>query len=204
MKRVHQLFGVWTAIVLVFLYAPIALLVIYSFNRSRMNVNWEGFTLAWYRELFANRPLMNALINSLIVAIFTTMLSVLIGTGGAWLMYRHRFPFQRTLATLIFVPMAIPEIIMGVSLLILFALVSTFGNQLLQKIGIGSDPLGLGYITVIISHVTFCFPFVLLAIQARLAGLDPALEEAAIDLGATPTQAFLKVIVPYLMPAIVS
>jgi spermidine/putrescine transport system permease protein len=204
MRRTHQILGLWTFLVLIFLYAPIALLVIYSFNRSRLNISWQGFTLAWYRELFHNAPLMSALTNSLIIATFTTILSVAIGTAGAWLMYRHKFPFQRTLATLIFVPMVIPEIIMGVSLLIFFALISTWGNQLLQKLGIRSDPLGLGFVTVIISHVTFCFPFVLLAIQARLAGLDPSLEEAALDLGATPRRAFFSVIVPYLLPAIVA
>src|SRR5438132_3635564 len=132
MKRTRQILGIWTFLVLIFLYAPIALLVIYSFNRSRLNVSWQGFTVRWYRDLFQNAPLMSALVNSLIIAIFTTILSVAIGTGGAWLMYRHRFPFQRTLVTLIFVPMVIPEIIMGVSLLIFFALISTWGNQMLH------------------------------------------------------------------------
>jgi spermidine/putrescine transport system permease protein len=108
-------------------------------------------------------------------------------------MYRFKYPFHRLLSTLIFVPMIVPEIIMGVSLLIFFATVNRFFNL-----------LPLGFVTVIISHVTFCFPFVLIAVQARLAGLDPALEEAAMDLGATPIQAFLKVIVPYLLPAIIS
>src|SRR2546430_6442688 len=204
MKRVHQILGVWTGVVLIFLYAPIALLVIYSFNRSRLNVVWQGFTFDWYCELFANRPLMSALLNSLIVASFTTTISVLIGACGAWLLHRHRFPFQRALSMLIVVPMVIPEIIMGVSLLIFFALISGWGNQLLAKIGLTSDPLGLGFVTIIMSHVTFCFPFVLLAIQARLAGFDPSLEEAALDLGATPRRAFLSIIVPYLMPAIAS
>src|SRR5438876_3305917 len=161
MRRVHQILGVWTGLVLIFLYAPIALLVIYSFNRSRLNVAWRGFTLEWYRELVHNAPLMRALINSLIIASFTTLLSVALGTGGAWLMYRHRFPFQRTLATLIFVPLVIPEVIMGISLLIFFALFSAWGNQALRAIAIESEPLGLGFATVIISHVTFCFPFVL-------------------------------------------
>jgi spermidine/putrescine transport system permease protein len=131
---------------------------------------------------------VQALNNSLIVAAITTVLSVALGTGGAWLLYRYRFPGLRLWQTLIFIPMIIPEVIMGVSLLILYVVIN----------------LELGYSTIIISHVTFCFPFVMASVQARLAGLDPALEEAALDLGATPAQAFVKVLVPYLMPAIVS
>src|SRR5262245_61035502 len=126
--------------------------------------------------------------NSLIVATATTALSVVLGTAGAWLLYRFRYRSSQLLETLIFQPMIVPEVILGVSLLILFV---TIGLQ-------------LGYTTIVISHVTFCFPFVMAAVQARLAGLEPSLEEAALDLGATPLQAFTKVIVPFLMPAIVS
>jgi spermidine/putrescine transport system permease protein len=129
---------------------------------------------------------------------------VILGTGGAWLCHRHRFRYLPILNTLILVPMLIPEIIMGISLLIFFTICSNYGNQFLEHLGIQTDPLGLGFTTVIISHVTFCFPFVLVGIQARLSGLDPSLEEAAMDLGATPTQALMKVIIPYLMPAILS
>jgi len=124
----------------------------------------------------------------LIVASITTVLAVVLGTGGAWLLYRYRFPGLRLWQTLIFIPMIIPEVIMGVSLLILYVVIN----------------LELGYSTIIISHVTFCFPFVMVAVQARLSGLDPALEEAAMDLGATPARAFRSVLVPYLMPAIIS
>jgi spermidine/putrescine transport system permease protein len=204
MRLVNLLLGSWTAIVLLFLYAPIVLLIVYSFNRSRLNVTWQGFTLDWYRELWHHRPLIDALINSLVIAAVTTAASVVLGTGGAWLTHRYRFPLMRSLQTLILVPMVIPEIIMGVSLLILFSIASTYGNQLLERMGVTSGPLGLGFTTVVIAHVTFCFPFVLVAVESRLAGLDPALEEAAMDLGATPARAFVSVILPYLMPAIVS
>jgi spermidine/putrescine transport system permease protein len=132
--------------------------------------------------------LVRTLKNSMIVATATTLLSVFLGTVGGWLLYRYRYRAAGLLETLVFLPMIVPEVILGVSLLILFV---TIGLQ-------------LGYTTIIISHVTFCFPFVMAAIQARLAGLDPSLEEAALDLGATPLQAFTKVLVPYLMPAIVS
>ncbi len=181
-------FGTWTAGVLVFLYLPIGVLVAYSFNTSRLNILWEGFTLRWYEQVWSNAPLMQAARNSLIVAAVSTVLSVLLGTLGAWVLYRYRFRGHRVIETLLGVPVAMPEIIMGVSLLVLFASVA----------------VPLGFTTVIIAHVTFCFPFVLLAVRARLVGLDPALEEAALDLGATPLRAFWLVIVPCLRPAIVA
>jgi spermidine/putrescine transport system permease protein len=187
-KTIHALLAVWTVAVLVFFYAPIVILVAYSFNSSRLNILWEGFTLQWYSAIWQDAVLVRSLRNSLIVALASTVLSVVLGTGGGWLLYRYRFPGVRLINTLVFVPMIIPEVVMGVSLLILFVVIG----------------LELGYWTIIISHVTFCFPFVMVAVQARLTGLDPSLEEAAMDLGATPMRAFLKVIVPYLTPAIIS
>ena len=186
MQRV--LFGTWTAGVFAFLYIPILLLVVYSFNDSKLNLQWVGFTTKWYGLLLQNEVLIRAFQNSLIVACVTTVLSVVIGTSAAWLLYRYRFPAQQTLGLLIFIPMVMPEVLMGVSLLVLF-------------VNLG---LPLGYTTLIIAHTTFCFPFVLVGVQARLQGIDPALEEAALDLGATPLKAFWLVIVPYLMPAIIA
>ncbi len=188
MKTVQRLLGFWTVLVMIFFYLPIAILIGYSFNTSRLNIVWEGFTLDWYAAIWRDRVLVASLYNSLYVAVVTTVLSVVLGTGGAWLLFRYRFPGVRLLNTLVFIPMIIPEVIMGVSLLIFFVAVQ----------------LELGYATIIISHVTFCFPFVMVAVQARLAGLDPSLEEAAQDLGATPFQAFRKILVPYLAPAIIS
>ncbi len=182
-------FGTWTALVMAFLYIPIALLVVFSFNAARLNIRWEGFSTKWYEALLSNHVLLGAFQNSLIVASATTVLSTLLGTLGAWMLYRYRFPFQGALGLLIFIPMVMPEVLMGVSLLVLFV-------QLLN--------IPLGFTTMIIAHTTFCFPFVLVAVQARLQGLDPSQEEAAMDLGATPFQAFRKVILPYLMPAIIS
>jgi spermidine/putrescine transport system permease protein len=183
------LFGAWTLLVFAFLYVPILLLIIFSFNSSRLNIRWEGFSLQWYGALLQNAALLGAFKNSLIVASATTILATCLGTVGAWLLYRYHFPFQRTIGLLIFIPMVMPEVLMGVSLLVEFV-------HLLN--------LPLGYPTLIIAHTTFCFPFVLVGVQARLQGLDPFLEEAALDLGATPTQAFRLVIVPYLMPAMIS
>ena len=204
MQRVQLLLSGWTAIVLVFLYLPIVILIIYSFNRSALNIVWEGFTFHWYRELLSpgNAPLIDAMKNSLIVAVFTTLLSVPLGTAGAWVLYRYRFPMRRLLSTLAFLPVVMPEVIMGISLLIFFVVVDTWGNGLLARVGIGGRPMDLGFTTLILSHVTFCFPFVMIPVQARLEGLDPSLEEAAMDLGATPLRAFWYVLAPYLLPAI--
>jgi spermidine/putrescine transport system permease protein len=188
MKLVQRLLAGWTGVVLLFFYLPIAVLVLFSFNESRLNIVWTGFTLDWYASLWRDTVLVRALKNSLIVAVFTTLISLVLGTIAAWLLHRYRYRAASVLETLAFLPMIVPEVILGVSLLILFV---TIGLQ-------------LGYTTIIISHVTFCFPFVMASVQARLAGLDPALEEAALDLGATPLQAFTKVLIPYLMPAIVS
>ena len=188
MTLVHRLFATWTGFVFLFFYLPIAVLVLFSFNESKLNIQWTGFTLDWYASLWNDTVLVRALKNSLIVAAFTTMISLVLGTAGAWLLHRYRYRASSVIETLSFLPMIVPEVILGVSLLILFV---TVGLQ-------------LGYTTIIISHVTFCFPFVMASVQARLAGLDPSLEEAALDLGATPVQAFTKVLVPYLMPAIVS
>ena len=188
MKRIDRLFGAWTAAILVFLYLPIAILIAFSFNTSRLNILWQGFTLEWYRAIWSDAVLMRSLEHSLRIAAIATVLSVLLGTSGAWLLHRYRFPARGLWKTLIYVPMLVPEVTMGVSLLILFVVVH----------------LELGFTSIIISHVTFCFPFVLVAVEARLAGLDPALEEAALDLGATPFEAFRKVLIPYLMPAVVS
>jgi spermidine/putrescine transport system permease protein len=181
-------FGSWTIAVFGFLYVPILLLIAYSFNDSNLNLYWAGFTTKWYGLLFGNEVLLRAFKNSLIVATASTVLAVVIGTSAAWLLHRYRFPAQQFLGLLIFVPMVMPEVLMGVSLLVLFV---TLG-------------MPLGFTTMIIAHTTFCFPFVLVGVQARLHGIDPALEEAAMDLGATPLQAFWLVIVPYLMPAIVA
>jgi spermidine/putrescine transport system permease protein len=188
MKLVNSVLATWTVLILIFFYLPIAILIAFSFNTSRLNIIWEGFTVEWYAAIWRDAVLVQSLNNSIIVAVVSTLLAVVLGTGGAWLLYRYRFPAVRLVQTLVFIPMIIPEVIMGVSLLILFVTIQ----------------LELGFLTIIISHVTFCFPFVMVAVQARLAGLDPSLEEASMDLGATPAVAFRRVLVPFLMPAIIS
>ncbi len=186
MTLVRRLLVTWTGIIFVFFYVPVVVLVLYSFNESKLNIVWTGFTFDWYAALWSDTALVRTLRSSLLVATATTVLSVLLGTAGGWLLYRYRYRASGLLETVLFLPTIVPEVILGVSLLILFVAVG----------------LRLGYVTIVISHVTFAFPFLMAAVQARLAGLDPALEEAALDLGATPFQAFVKVLLPYLMPAI--
>jgi spermidine/putrescine transport system permease protein len=192
MSIIQRLFGLWTVAVLTFLYLPIVLLIIYSFNKSELNIVWTGATTHWYVQLLHDPQLIPALKNSLILASVATVLSVFLGTAGAWLSYRYRFPLGRPILSLIYLPILMPDVIMGISLLILFSAVFKF------------LPWKLGFTTLILSHVTFCFPFVMVAVQARLKGLDPSLEEAAMDLGATPARAFTWVVLPFLWPALVS
>lgn len=177
-----------TIAVLAFFYLPILVLIVYSFNASKQAVIWRGFSLAGYAHIWHDTQLMDASVNSLIIASITTVISVILGTAAAWLLYRYDFPLRRTINALLAIPLIIPEVVMGVSLLALFIVMH----------------VAVGFTTVIIAHITFCFPFVMVGVRARLDGLDPALEEAAMDLGAGPFGAFMRVIVPYLMPAIIS
>jgi spermidine/putrescine transport system permease protein len=178
----------WTYAVMALLYLPIVLLIVYSFNKSPLSSAWQGATLRWYKAVWADQNLVDAIENSLIVATAATVLSVILGTLAAWLLHRYKFPAASAIYTALVTPMIIPEVIMGVSLMLFF-----------RAVGVE-----LGFTTVIIAHVTFCFPFVMAAVQARLAGLDPSLEEAAMDLGATPAVAFFSVILPYLTPGIIA
>lgn len=200
MKRASPFLLCWTVLTLLFLYAPIVLLVVYSFNASKLNIQWTGFTFGWYAALWHDRPLMEAIANSLIIASITTAVALPLGTSAAWALHRYRPRLFRSIDSLALLPIIMPDVVIGISLLTLFAM--TF--RLLNHLGVSSDWLGLGFTTVILSHVTFCFPFVMVTVRARLARLDPALEEAAMDLGATPLRAFWHIILPFLMPAIVS
>jgi spermidine/putrescine transport system permease protein len=188
LKVLRTFLNGWTLGVFLFLYAPIAVLIAYSFNSSRLGAVWEGFTFKWYAALLNHKPLLQSAENSVVIAVISTTASVVIGTCGAWLLHRYDYRFLKAIQSLVALPMVMPEILMGVSLLIFFSVLQ----------------MRLGFTTVCIAHITFCFPFVMTAVQARLQGLDPALEEAALDLGATPLKAFWLVIVPCLRPAIVA
>ena len=190
MKRggVPRWAGVITAVVLFFLHLPILVLIIFSFNASRYSVAWQGFTLAWYRDLASRPDILHGLGASVIVGITSTSIATLLGTLVALALSRHGFAGRRAFEAFIYVPIVTPEIVVGISLLALFALLSV--------------PLGLG--TIIIAHVAFNISFVVVVVMARLSGMDRTLEEAALILGADEITTFWKVTVPLLWPGIVA
>lgn len=195
-------------LVFTFLYLPILILVIYSFNASHFNANWTGFTLNWYQKLLTGLTESNAdistenlwisLQNSLIIAMISTLIATFLGTLMALALERFRFPGSKVLEALLLLPIIIPEITLGVSLLVFFTLVF----RILENItGIR---LTLGLPSVMISHATFSIAFITITVRARLADLDPALEEAALDLGANEWKTFWRVTFPLIFPAILS
>lgn len=183
---------VWAAgaagLVYLFLHAPLAALIVFSFNDSRFSVSWTGFTLEWYRRLLDRDDILSGLGRSLAVGLAATLVATVAGTALALALSRHRFRGRRPLEGLLYLPLVTPEIIMGISLLALFAMVGV--------------PLGLG--TIAAAHIVFCIPFVTVVVAARLRGMDRHLEEAALMLGADEWTAFWKVTVPELRPAIVA
>ncbi|HSE99089.1 MAG TPA: extracellular solute-binding protein [Blastocatellia bacterium] len=177
-----------TALVYLFLYAPIAVLVLLSFNSSRFNTIWKGFTWRWYELAWSDSDLIGSLRVSLIVAFLTTILSTMIGTATAIGLARYRFRLKSLAEGLIFLPIILPEIIIGFSSAGFFGLLGW--------------AFGLG--TIVAAHVTFSISFVIFIVRARLAGFDRSLEEAAMDLGATRWQTLTKVTLPVILPAILS
>jgi spermidine/putrescine transport system permease protein len=181
--KTAYIFGVF-----VLLYLPTLLLVIYSFNDSNISTNWQGFTTRWYFEFFQNSLLLDAMLNSLIVAIISGTIATVIGTLGAVAFYRYRFIGRKFLYSLIYIVMMSPDIVMGISLLLLFMMIG----------------MPIGFLTLVLSHITFCLPFVVVTVYARISGFDRNIIEAAKDLGADEFQTFRHIILPMLMPAIIS
>lgn len=168
-----------------FLYVPLLIVIVYSFNDSRLNAEWVGFTLDWYRTLVHDDQMLTAAGNSLIIGAAASLVSTVLGTMAGVAMHRQRL---RLLPILIVAPIAIPEILMGVSLLIFFVLLN----------------FTLGLVSVALAHIAFCIGFVAIVVRARLAGMDETLTEAARDLGATPAKAFRYVTLPLIMPGVIA
>jgi spermidine/putrescine transport system permease protein len=185
----------WVLLVGLFLYAPLLVLVVMSFNDSKRTTTWRGFTLEWYGKVFADTELVQALGNSLTIAALSTVLSVILGTLAAVALWRFRFPGKTLVEGGFSLPIVVPEICLGVALLIFFARVMPWPQGL-------PWPLSLGAITI--SHVAFSFPFVAVVVRARLQSFDRAQEEAARDLGASELQALWDVIIPHLRPALLA
>ena len=183
-KRSFWLWGTALA-AYAFLYVPLIIVVVYSFNDSRLNAEWVGFTLDWYRKLAANGEMLTAAGNSLLIGLCASFVATVLGTMAGVAMHRYKL---RLLPVLVLAPIAIPEILMGVSLLIFFVLLN----------------LTLGLLSVALAHIAFCIGFVAIVVRARLSGMDESLTEAARDCGASPWQSFRYVTLPLIMPGVVA
>ncbi|WP_338108802.1 ABC transporter permease [Fischerella thermalis] len=191
--RVLSWQAVFSLLMFVFMYLPILVLGFYSFNKSPYGATWQGFTLDWYRQLFGDERILLALKNSLIVAFCAVGISAVLGTLMAVGLGRYHFPGKALYRGISYLPLIIPDIAIAVATLVFLAAVA------IPLLGIS-----LSVWTIVAAHVVFCLAYIGLVVSARLTNLDPHLEEAALDLGATPMQAFIKVLLPQLMPGIIA
>ncbi|RNI17952.1 ABC transporter permease [Flexivirga caeni] len=189
-KWTYYILPVYTWAVLLYLCLPIFVMILFGFNntKGRYNITFQGFTLKWYKELFAIGGLTDALKNSLTIAVLATIISVAIGGALGMALGRYRFRGKGGVSLVVFAQIATPELVLGTSLLSLFLTLN----------------IPRGYWTILLAHIMFCIPFVAVTVQARVAGLDGSLREAALDLGATPMVAFRKVTLPMIMPGILA
>jgi spermidine/putrescine transport system permease protein len=179
---------IYSVIVYGFIYAPILILIVFSFNSQKLNIHWEGFTLNWYKVLFNDSQILLATRNTLMIAIISTLIATIIGTMAALAMYRYRFPLYNYSETVMYIPIVIPEVVMGISLLVFFVMIN----------------FNLGLTTITLSHIAFSIPFVALVVRARLHGYDKAIDEAAMDLGANELTTFWRVTLPTIMPGVLA
>ena len=175
-------------LVYLFLFLPISVIVVNSFNATTTKpyMSWKGFTFDWYVKLWSNSSLIEAFGNTMIIAIVSTILATIIGSLGAIGMYKYKFKGKSIIDGLLYVPVVIPEIVLGISLLTIFSKVN----------------IPRGMLTLILSHVTFCVPFVIFNVRARLSGYDNSIEEASMDLGANRLVTFFNITLPVLAPGI--
>ena len=185
MKRKVQLYPILMTILT---YLPIAVVVIYSFNESRLSSQWGGFSLKWYRELLRDRDIMNALVNSLLLGALSSVFAAILATSAALGMKNSALPFKNAAEKIALAPLIIPEIVLGMVFLAFFSLLG----------------LPFGMVTLVIAHTAFCVPYIYMQVKARLAVLEEGFTDAARDLGANGPQAFFTVTLPLLAPAILS
>jgi len=171
-----------------YIYLPILILIIFSFNTQKINVRWEGFTLHWYEVLFRDSNVLLATRNTLMIAFVSTLVATLIGTMAALALQRYRFPGYTVTESVLYIPVIIPEVVMGISLLVFFSLIK----------------FTLGLTTITLSHIAFNIPFVTLVVRARLHGFDKSIEEASMDLGANEMTTFWRITLPTIMPGVLS
>jgi spermidine/putrescine transport system permease protein len=188
MKNSGAFRKIYLALILVMMYVPILLVIVHSFNMSRISSVWNGFTLNWYAGLFRDRAMFSALRNSLILALLASFAAAFIGTLGAFGMVRSRIPSRKAMEYLSTLPIMVPEIILGMVFLAFFSLLG----------------LPFGMTTLVIAHTAFCVPYPFLLVKARLAGLDKSYVEAARDLGAGELRAFRDITLPAILPGVIS
>ena len=184
----------YTGLILVFLYLPIFVLIAYSFNESKSRAVFTGFTFRWYKELFSNQLILSSLANTLIVAAISSVIATVLGTASAIGIHAMGKRARAVVMNVTYLPVVNPEIVTGVSLMLLFVYLRT-------KLSI---PLEMGLVTLVLAHITFNVPYVILNVMPKLRQMDRHIYEAALDLGCSPFQAFFKVVVPEIMPGILS
>ena len=184
----------WVVGVMIFLYAPLLALIAFSFNDSKRNIVWRGFTFKYYDKVLHNDSLMAALGNSLTIAFLATLFSVVMGALAAVMLWRFRFPGKAGVEGAMAMPIVVPEICFGVAMLVFFA-----------KLDWPTDlPWPLSLSSIVIAHITFCFPFVTMVVRSRLTSFNREEEEAAKDLGASEWQAFRDVLLPHMKPGLIA
>ena len=188
MKKNSKFAAFYMGVIFLLMYIPIAVVIVFSFNESKLPVSFTGFSLKWYQQLFADRDMLEALKNSLGLGVLSCGLSAVIGTLGAVGLSRIHWKTKGALEYISILPLMIPEIILGMVLMAFFYMLG----------------LPFGMLTLLIGHTVFCVPYILMEVKARLVGMDPSLEEAARDLGAGAFRAFLDITLPLIMPAVIS
>lgn len=185
----------WVAVVVVFLYLPLVSLIVFSFNDSRRTIRWEGFTFDWYAKMASDTALIDAFTNSLTIAAISTLFSVVLGAMAAIALWRFRFTGKGLFDGAVTLPIVVPEICMGVAMLVFFGTIMPWPHDLVWPFDLGA---------IIIAHITFSFPFVTVVVRARLASFNREMEEAARDLGASEVRALWDVLLPHVRPALIS
>ncbi len=193
MNRKRWWLGCLSALLYLFLYAPIVVVIVYSFNVARYGAGWGRFTWKWYHTLWQNPTALAAARNTFLLAGISTVVATLLGTALGYGLSRYWFPGKRVFARLLYIPVVIPDIVMGVALLLFYSLIREW---------LGLFELGLT--TMIFAHITFQIPFVAIVVRARMAGMDPTIEEAARDLGASGWQTFWHVTLPLIWPGVMA
>ncbi len=187
-KTTKAVSAVYMVLVYTFLFVPIIAVMVGSVNVNSHNYSFDGFTMEWYQTLLENDSLLEGLKNTILLAISSTILSIIIGTLSAFGMYRFKFKGKGILDMMFYIPIVIPEIVLGISLMVIFSMLN----------------ISSGMLTLVIAHTTFCIPYVVFNVRASIAGFDPSLEEASMDLGRNKIGTFLHITLPLIMPGISS